>query len=406
MKKYAVILCVACLVLAVSGCVDEDYEVIDRPAYLRVFNDLNYTLSPENKDEILPFLTMLIDPVLDGDSVPVSAAITGDFLDQRRYYAPPYPEYTGNTESRNYEYPGNEDVLVGPILNGFDLSSWAQIPSGKHRILFLSRPISEVPFFDLEASLRSRPIAETTVTLEAGEVYTLEVLQKDFETKENGIYFRRENFYKLPLSDSLVYVNFYNLSAEGFWSADNSLKPPDTDRTYGRWKSLLYGIRDEMNVYYSLYWGNKWDAAHEIPGYTDRYMTTLRRNTDDPSVSSYYSFPLFADSASDRITTDMWQRFLLVIPGLDPRSIQFNENAASTNEGNYAAITCYSDGVDPYHGRPSGERGGALLPNLVVNIHSGIYNPRSFATVNTIEVVNGSVYLTTIQRKYDPPIYE
>jgi len=40
-----------------------------------------------------------------------------------------------------------------------------------------------------------------------------------------------------------------------------------------------------------------------------------------------------------------------------------------------------------------------------VNIHSGKDNPKTFATVNTIEVVNGRIYLTTIQRKYAPPIY-
>jgi hypothetical protein len=45
------------------------------------------------------------------------------------------------------------------------------------------------------------------------------------------------------------------------------------------------------------------------------------------------------------------------------------------------------------------------MPGLVINIHSGTYNPRSFATVNTIEIINGRAYLTTVQRKYDPPIY-
>ena len=401
MRRYTIILWMAGLVLTSGGCTETDFEVINQPAYLRVFNDLNYIITLENKDEPQPFLTMLIDPVLDADNIPVSAAITGDFLDQRSYYAPPYPTYTGNIESRNYEYPGKEDVLVGPILNGFDLSSWAQVPSGKHRILFLSRPISEVPFFDLEAGLRTRLIADTIITLETGEVYTLEVLQKDFETKKNGIYLRHENFHKLPLSDSLVYVNFYNLSAKGFWNADNSLKTEDRDgEGYGR--SLLYGIKDEMDVYYSLYHGDTRAADFELPGYGMQYMTPVQRNTDDPSVSPYFSFPLFADTASDGIITDAWQRFTLIFPIYDPHKIVFNETDPEANAGNYAVLTCYKDGKSE---RPWNESGGALLPDLIVNAHSGTYESRSFATVNTIEIVNGRAYLTTIQRKYDPPAY-
>jgi hypothetical protein len=50
-------------------------------------------------------------------------------------------------------------------------------------------------------------------------------------------------------------------------------------------------------------------------------------------------------------------------------------------------------------------QGAIVVPNMIVNIHSGTYNPRSFATVNTVEIVNGNVYLTTIQRKYAPPVY-
>ncbi len=49
---------------------------------------------------------------------------------------------------------------------------------------------------------------------------------------------------------------------------------------------------------------------------------------------------------------------------------------------------------------------GAMLPNLIVTTHSGVYNPRSFGTVNTIEIVNGSMHLITVQRVYDPPVYE
>lgn len=98
---------------------------------------------------------MFINPVVDASGMPVSAEIVGDFLDQRDAYAPPYPSHIGNSTSvNNPEYPGKENVLVGPILNGFDLSSWAQVPSGKVRIMFAYRPKNTVPFFQLESHLK------------------------------------------------------------------------------------------------------------------------------------------------------------------------------------------------------------------------------------------------------------
>ncbi|HEX8021210.1 MAG TPA: hypothetical protein VF500_14800, partial [Mucilaginibacter sp.] len=92
--QYIMMSAVALLILA-SGCSKVEYRKIDSPAYLRVFNNLNYTISLQNKDEPVPFLTMLIDPQTDQDGMPVSAAIKGDFLDQRDPYAPPYPSHAG-----------------------------------------------------------------------------------------------------------------------------------------------------------------------------------------------------------------------------------------------------------------------------------------------------------------------
>ncbi|WP_448635109.1 hypothetical protein [Pedobacter panaciterrae] len=138
-----------------TGCSKVEYKKIDDPAYLRVFNNLNYKIGVDNKDEMLPFLTMLIDPEMDQDGMPVGAQIKGDFLDKRDPYAPPYPSHIGSgTSVNNPEYPGRENVLVGPVLNGFDLSSWAQIPSGKHRIVFMFRPKNTVPFFNLDPKLK------------------------------------------------------------------------------------------------------------------------------------------------------------------------------------------------------------------------------------------------------------
>ena len=114
------------LLLFASGCVKVEYSKINDPAYLRVFNNLNYIQTLGSKDNKVPFFCMFINPVVDADGMPVSAEIVGDFLDQRDAYAPPYPSHVGSSISvNNPEYPGKENVLVGPILNGFDLSSWA-----------------------------------------------------------------------------------------------------------------------------------------------------------------------------------------------------------------------------------------------------------------------------------------
>ncbi|WP_295125441.1 hypothetical protein [uncultured Chitinophaga sp.] len=381
-----------CAVLfGLSGCSKVDYTEIDKPAYLRVFNNLNLKIGLENKDEERPFLTMLIDPVLDKDGLPTGAAIKGDFLDQRAPYAPPYPSHIGSNNSvNNPEYPGKENVLVGPVLNGFDLSSWAQIPSGTHRIMFLYRPTNSIPFFNLEPGLRKKVLVDTVLTFGERDVYTMHVLQRDFTTKETGLLLRKEVFHTLPLSDSLVYMNFYNYSSDGFWQADNSLKK------YQHSSGLLQnGIRDDMNIWLSLCKGT---STTPLPGQQFGYLGQVVRDARSGNVTPYYSFPLFADPASDHISTDIWGRFTLLAPGIDPERNPYGDVSADT-EGAYAFISCRGNGS------AMNEQGALTLPGLIVNIHSGKYNHRSFATVNTIEIVNGNAYLTTVQRKYPPPVY-
>jgi hypothetical protein len=124
-----------------------------------------------------------------------------------------------------------------------------------------------------------------------------------------------------------------------------------------------------------------------VPGYKGRYLATLERNNSTNAVAPYYNFPVFANLADDGITTKAWQCFEFFTPGINP----------SNNPYFYETDT---DGND----KPNRTDGG-VLPNMLVNIHSGIYNPRTFATVNTVEIVNGGVYLTTVQRKYAAPIY-
>lgn len=386
------------ILLFTSGCVKVEYSKIDDPAYLRVFNNLNYVQTLGSKDNKVPFFCMLINPVVDGNGMPTSAEIVGDFLDQRDAYAPPYPSHIGTSTSvNNPEYPGKENVLVGPVLNGFDLSSWAQVPSGKVRIMFAYRPKNTVPFFQLESQLKKDILIDTTVNLTNREVYTLHLLQKDFVTKKNGVLLRQEVFHKLPLSDSLAYVNFYNMSAKGYWEADKSLKADNYLMA-----SFQGGMKENMNVFLSLFksQANLNHTGPTIPGFKGKYLANVKLNTQSSEVSPYVSFPIWASSTDNGITTDMWQRFDFFVPGMDISNNPFYAGSVD-NGGNWVSVNCLLNGK----ARLTSNDNGAMLPNLLVNIHSGVNNPKTFATVNTIEVVNGRIYLTTIQRKYAPPIY-
>ena len=389
-------------VLLLPACTKVDYTQIEKPAYLRVFNNFNYGFNMDDKDKKVPFLCMVVNPVTDAKGNITGGQIIGDFLDVRDPYAPPYPSHIGSSTSvNNPEYPGKENVLVGPIVNGYDLSSWAQMPRGALRFVFLYRPKNNVPYFQLEERLRNDIMLDTTLDLESSEVYTLHLLQKNYTTKENGVLLRKESFHKQPLSDSFNYVNFYNYSAEGFWSAGDELKPASRRMGHFQW-----GIKDRMNVFLTVYPDQQLAVSgtsykeKALPGYSGKFLTTLIRNTSSGEPQPYMNFPLWANPADNGIVTAAWQSFDFLTPGMTPATNTYSYSDSKTN-GNWAQLNCLLNGLQS----PSRVNYGASQPNLIVNIHSGIYNPRSFATVSSVEVVNGGVYLTTIQRKYPTPEY-
>ncbi|SMG07781.1 hypothetical protein [Sphingobacterium psychroaquaticum] len=395
-KIYIALLSICAL--CIIGCTKVEYTEIKEPAYLRVFNNLNYVQTLGSKDDKVPYFCMLINPTMDATGEITGAEVIGDFFDKRDAYAPPYPSHIGNSTSLdNPEYPGKRNVLVAPMLNGFDLSSWAQVPSGSLRIVFAYRPKNTVPFLQLESHLKKDILIDTVINLGSKEVYTLHLLQKDFVTKEHGLLLREENFHKLPLSDSLVYVNFYNMSAKGFVEADASLKDGDY-----RLRSFMGGIKEEMNIFLSLYedQGVLSHMAPTVPGYKGKYMTRVVRNNSSSAVAPYVSFPLWASSKTNGIQTTMWQRFDFFVPGMDITNNPIHSTTSNT-EGNWAVVNCLLNGKVNL----TSPDNGTMLPNMLVNVHSGIHNPRTFATVNTLEVVNGRIYMTTIQRKFAPPIY-
>jgi hypothetical protein len=385
MKKQLLSGCL--LLMIITGCNKVTYNSVSNPAYLRVFNSLNYEATLDNKDNPPPFLTMIIDPVFDDSGHISGGNIIGDYLDERLPYAPPYPTNAGSTSTINNEYPGNEKVLVGPVVNGFDLSSWAQVPSGTHRIQFYSRSKTTVPFLQLPVNGRQSLLVDTTVTLTVGEVYTMEVLQKDITSQANiaELYIRNEQFTKLPLADSLTYVNFYNLSAEGYAAANWV--------TYD--KSV---IRDTINIYYTLYSpdgvGTTSPQKNVVPGYQYVPLTTLIRS-HTTGVATYYPMPLFAGKdTTGGVYSHIWQEFMFLTEGYTPATQPFT---FAQSNGNYAVVDC----SESYSGTAYY---GDDLPNLNVLTPSGANPYQSFSTVSSMEWINNRVYLMSVQRQYAAPI--
>ncbi|MFB6456436.1 hypothetical protein ACE38W_14280 [Chitinophaga sp. Hz27] len=392
MKRYF-LYCLIVGGMLMSSCRKTEYATIDSPAYLRVFNNLDYSPSLDTKDAPQPFLTMLIDPVLDAEGIPVSAAITGDFLDHRDPWARPYPDAASNVIWQK-EYPGTTRVMAAPILNGYDLSSWAQVPSGKHRIIFRTRPLSNTPFFELSKTERGISLVDTTMELSSKEVYTMHVLTEDYEKNNPIMYLRRETFPNQPFVDSMVYVNFYNLSSKGFFEkAPNEIINQVLISTK---------LRDTMNVYCTLNRKND-GSMTPINGFDGVPMGRIIRSLDG-AVAPYQRFPLFPDTSSNRVFTgNMSQQFGFYAAGFNPQNTGFPDNQAP---GIYSGLIMgdYADNVLasslPFKIK------GDLRTGMIISIHSGNDNPRSFSSVNTVEYINRKFYVITIQRSFEPPVYQ
>lgn len=383
----------AVLLVSSAGCRKTEFGTIADPAYIRVFNCLSTVVTLENKDAPQPFLTMLIDPVFDEAGIPQSAAVTGDFLETRADWARPYPD-AANTSLFQKEYPGAAKVMAAPFLNGYDLSSWAQIASGEHRIVFLSRPLNTTPFFSLDKELRNRKLVDTSIQLTQGEVYTLHVLEQDYQTRSNTVYVRNETFVKQPLSDSLVYVNFYNLSSKGYFQYSPNTRSGNLP---------AYKMTDTMNVFYTLKKVTGDNISTAIPGFTQLPMGRVIRSQES-KVAPYYHFPLIADTGSNRIYPgNAAQLFEFLRPGY-VLGVSAFPSSDYLPTGYFLGLR-----VGPFGRIGGNEHSLAIMADirsgLIVTERSGIYNPRYFATVNTVEFINDKFYITTIQRKFDPPVY-
>ncbi len=418
MRQYKLILFLLLCTAGMAGC--KKYDVspsLADPAYIRVFNNLSNTVDALHNTQAAPFLTFLADPKTDAAGLPEDAAIVGDYLTTRQLFSLSYPINEGNSSvgngtiggqlnqpdppvlyPQNYEYPGNAHVLTATAINGFDLSAWAQITSGKHRIMFVVRPQNSTPFKGLSTAQRSNILVDTTVTLEKGEVYTLEVVSRDLDKSKYGLYIRKEKFIHEAFEANKIYTGFVNLSGK---------TPVDTK--YG--SDFFFPDKVKISCTYSI----PNDPAtgtgsnhyfNPLQGYDNVYYTTLTTKMD--TEIPYLALPLLPESAffyqgiirrygnfAKFDTGNMpFVQFTLVDAdkpviggdGVDnPTDFTLTSSQDPAIYNNYNANTTSISKYTPNL-------------NLVVNTGSSYH---IYSTLNIMEMVYDRVYLMQIQRDFN-----
>ncbi|MCC8409465.1 hypothetical protein LJ707_11025 [Mucilaginibacter sp. UR6-1] len=395
---------------AFSSC--KKYELkpqVEDASYIRVFNNLTFTVDFLNNQQTPPFLTFLMDPELDADGVPNNAGIIGDYLGTRQLYSISYPINAGNSSTgngtlnesgqpnpplgypQNYEYPGNAHVLTAPVINGFDLSSWAQISSGKHRIMFVVRPQSNTPFRDLGSVQRASILVDTTINLEKGEVYTLEVVSRDLDNGKYGLYVRKEEFIHKAFDENKLYAGFINLSG----------KRPEQSK-YGT--AFFFPDKVRINSTYNIFNDAASSSAgsyyHPLEGYDNTYYTTLSSKFDQ-SIS-YLPLPMLPQSAF--FYQGVLRTYSPIVSVANQNTgtmpyISFNmldaDLPVTTPTG--FKLNCWSD---PAVFNNYTFRNPHTTPNLNLVINSN-NQFKVYSTVNIFEMVYNRVYLMQIKRGID-----
>lgn len=219
MKQRTYIGCLAVLLCVLAGsCQKYDtLQPISGAANIRLFNNIqNYAQSITNSK----ILCVLIDPKEDAGGHLGNAGVTSDFMERRAIYAAPYETYPGDDISQafNLEYPGAIRTRTGGVINGLDLGRWAQLPSGSHRIVIMRRAIGGYAnrdyFINMTPAAKDtvcRVVIDTTITLEEGGVYTLEVGNQSMtDAQPLQLRMRRERLDRQPFATDSMYVNFYN----------------------------------------------------------------------------------------------------------------------------------------------------------------------------------------------------
>lgn len=418
-----------CFVLAVmasaAGC--KKYmqaPEVGKPAYLRIFNDIPYSLDGTSAGQPLPFLTFLLDPKMDEKGVPGGGEIVGDFLATRQLYSLSYPINAGNVSQRvNYDYPGRLPVLTAPPINGLDLSAWAQVPSGRHRVMFVTRPFTDTPFANLPVKARQKILIDTTIDLQAGEVYTMETVATDLDKARYGLYLRKESFVHEKFDDDKIYISFYNLSgaprasAVYYGSASQSLYCRDTINV-----SYTYRMIDEIRSVpmYGVYFYPPMFPRIDVPispltkrfaasapfdvlpvldrSYFFDYLGQLRTYSPlagPPAGGSYMgTFPFVDFSFTDAV-------------GQPIRKLTNGDALYMGDKVLYFTLHCIGDPgrINTYDGDMVSDNGVEAYPalaslNLITNINGKVdISP----TINIVELVYGRAYHMQIQKLYPSP---
>lgn len=403
-KEILFYLCLGIVVF--SSCKKyEELAPLHQPAYLRVFNDLNYVLGPANSSLPSTEITFLFDPVLDKTGIPVGASIVGDYITLRQLFAASYPANAGNIGvTKQPEWPGSVTTLTAPTINGLDLSSWAQVPSGKHRIMLMGRPQVDTPFLNLPASGRTTVIADTTVDLVAGEVYTLEAVLYDVAANITGAYMRHENFTRTTFTTRNNYLSFYDLTAR-------NLNPNNVITYYYDVHGNLASVSATpffapMNLYYTVFTpvcantsasgAISYSCAFITPTANQVYFRTLNRSFE--ADAPYDSIPL--PPLSQFLNPDGTFTALTNRPWV---SVGVHEAAGASGSINFGVDSlAWASHAPEYF--VNVENPGYIFPNGLTLATSDGREISIYPSVNIIEIINNNPYLIQLHRTFDAPI--
>ncbi|PUZ29396.1 hypothetical protein DCC81_08090 [Chitinophaga parva] len=414
MKKY-IIPVILGGVMILAGCKKyAEGPLVPKAAYIRVFNDMPQGIDPLHTGQPNPFLTFLMDPHTDAQGVADTGAIVGDFMATRELYSLSYPINEANNsighttvDERgqivqvdltpvNMEYPGNAHVLTAPAINGFDLSAWAAVPSGKHRILFVSRPKSNLYFSQLSVAIRQRVLIDTVVDLQPGEVYTMEAVSRDLDNGQYGLYIRREAFTHQAFEENKLYVGFVNLSGAEPLTSKYGFTNRFSDRT------TIYAT---YNIYDDI--GNMGQAGNvayiPYPGYNQAYYTTLQTRMD--TSIAYLSLPMLPQSSF--FLQDSVRSYMNGLTSAGGGSLGygtlphvfFNLHDANNVTPDFT-LRCSADPRTFNRYDPYVTIAPLYTPNLNLLVNTGS-KWQAYSTVNIMEMVYDRVYMMQIQRGFN-----
>lgn len=415
MKKYIIPAFLASAAL-VAGCKKyEEAPLVQNAAYIRVFNDIPTGIDPLHTGQVSPFLTFVMDPHMDAQNVADTGAVVGDFLATRELYSLSYPINEANNSIGhttydmsdipvsvsltpiNLEYPGNAHVQTAPAINGFDLSAWGAVPSGKHRILFISRPQSNVNFTNLSVAIRKRVLVDTVVDLQPGEVYTMEMVTRDLDKGEYGLYIRRESFIHQSFEENKLYVGFVNLSGVQPNTSKYGFTNVFSDRTSIYATYYLYDdVKNAGGTYPDLQYAT-------VPGYDHAYYSTLSTRMD--TTISYMSLPMLPQSAffqqdSIRAYGKDWPIGIVYNTqfGTLPH-VYFNMLDANSQQPAFS-LRCNWDPKRYNHWDVNATNIRDNAPNLNLLVNNGS-KWQVYSTVNIMEMIYDRVYMMQIQRGFN-----